>query len=738
MPGNHSIASVGFLDSAATLGTIRINGVDMGPHSRVGKVRWQFGEHPGTAQAIIPLAALDDIAPSIAGVASSPLQSIKHHMTATISAQQNPGGGGPSVDIFTGVVTDIDADIGDDCGLVTISDARFDLEGIQIIGSFWLNPIDNSITYRAGVKAHFNKNNSPNMAWSSSGGMASPVFCEEYYGVDNSITTSTGVSVPSASVGTANATAEYWTPATMLQYLHFATSTQGASLAAKFPFYKALPDYIVWSDDLGSAFAQQAVAQERKAAERVYHCHSLIAVISDICKMAGPYAPTIQFSSDGTSTLGIVRTRYNGQDLPNTASPSQSKGFSLERPTSGMAATTLTQGGCVTRGKIRESSRATYSVVAAVGGRAMIEARFVSDRTVQNPGAGGASMWWGWTTEYSNQARASLLADGQGNISGSETAAIANMLKKFPDLFAVWFINPQTNFQAGTSQDGYPIAAVGRPPLPHLLTSFIKNGSADRFARINSRRPIPVELSTDGGTTWTVAPENDGLIIEPNGHISLKALRDSNGGALLGLAGQATYKIVSTGGYGTGSYAITTFEPAMVRMNLAVPCDHRVTGAIKMSWDPTPDPGDSLPIANGEIDDGDRMDPSFSRLMAIDTGALYSLEERGGTMQSFPLPESLKDPTTNAAYPSTDSTAGKALYGDAQVIVNDTEQAANHALRRIEQAGRLDRGGNLISPHIILTEPAGAVNDLGGFKIGAQYEALELDFEKQTTERILV
>lgn len=731
MAATSRIASFGAMNTKAALATMSIAGFDLGPHSRVQKVRLESGEAPSMAQGIVPLKVLNDIAPSISAVAGSPLSKIFHGQPAEVLAQINPDAGtsDPLVSVFKGYISDINADIGKDCGIVLISDARWLIEGISLLGSFWAQP-DGSVQFREGVRAHFNKNKAPNMIWATQGGITAPVFCDEYFGINDTVETS-GSSIPFVTTGS-QSLAQKWTSSTMLQYFQFATSATATALVTPyFPFYKGMPDTIVFQDNLSSVFADGTEAPEREAPEKVIHCHSLMNAITEVCRGAGPYAPYI-LDSGTNAVIQIVRSQYNGMDQQNVISPSASKGISLAR--AGVNGVTLATGGCITKGFWNESSRSTYSIFAVTGARAMIEARFNSSSTEQNPVAANASMWWAWTVAYSNEAKQSLLDDAHGNISGSETAAILNMLKKYPDLFAVWFINPLTDFQAGTTQAGLPIAKNTRPPLPHLLTSYVKSGTADQFAKINSRRPIPVETSLDAGTTWVTIQENDGLIIEPNGHISLKAFRDSSNGALIG----KTYKIVSTGAYGSGGYAITTFEPLAVRMNLAVPCDQRITGSIKMSWDHTPDSADKLPLCNGQTNDGDRMDPSFSRLLAIDAGTLYGYEERGGTLKSYPLPASLKDPTTNAAYPASDSTAGQALYGAANVIMNDQRQADNHAFRSAQENGRLKRGGKLITPHIVLTaQPGQMVSDLGGFAMPSVHRAVELDFQMQTSVREL-
>lgn len=736
--------------SNAALATLTVFGRDMGPMSFVSRVYKQAGLAPSYALCYIPLAALYDKAPSIAGVTSSPTYGIKEGDLAAVQGQLNPqfGVGDPGTTLLVGSVTGIDPDIGDDEALITVEDDRWILDGISIIGSWWVDQ-DGNPQYREGVKAHFNNSNHPNAIWCEPLGV--PLFCPDFFGIDDNVHSTSGSMfiIPGESDASAKQ-ATYWTPRMKWAYGQFASSSAAAdrveAQSKKFPWYRAsctlAGTNIKFPTGLESAFdianpAGNTSAYDRKCVEKIYHCYKLLDYMHDICHEAGAFDINMEpFEATATTAPGnvisIVRSRYEGTDLSQTPSATSNQGMSLRRAIQGKE-TSDYQYGDITHGKIRECAKSLYGRVIVVGGHAFIEARFTSSPTDETGGTGGLA--WGFTPadvnpsfgnaalyflDYMNQMSTPTLAEG-----------IASTFQKYESIFCQYRINPSTPFTAGTSQQGFPEAKLFRPPLPHLLSSYIQSGAGDYFAQINSRRPIPVEYATnDAGTTWAVMPQPDGIELFADGTISFHSLRDSLLQSIIGTESKTVLWHIKLTGT-PGSYVLDTFQPTALRMTLAIPCDHRLTAVCGVSSAMV----DTMPLPGG-VDDSERINSALVRTLAIDTGALHTLEERGGTLGSYPIPQSAPWPGGVSPPAAGDgSAASAAVFGNASVMRDDTQLAINHAFRGLGQTARLDRGGTLESTDIDLMAVPGmaiaALENRGGstFPIKAMIHAVEHDFE---------
>ena len=750
MPATGEIQSGAATDNAAALSTATINGKDLGPHSRVKRFKTGHGMDAGVAHLYVPLAVLDDVAPSIAGVSSSPIASCKHNDLAVVRAQLNPAAGtaDPLLTLMNGVITGFDPTFGRnvDEALVTIEDYRHLLAGIQVIGSFVLD-YNNQINYTMN-KAHFNANNAPNCRYADMGSQKVPFFCEPWYGIKNTDVYITNDSngravkstIPDPSTQPLNE-ATWWTPRAMFTYLWYAAS-QGASVAGpKFPWYAkgcTIPGVVIWPAGLESAFDvdagsltnSNAVIGERKAPERVYHCHSLLAMMEDICKMEGRFAINLTHNEDGTSNLQVVPTKYDADDKFQTPSASFNKG------------TPLTRGigyGQISSAAMRETSKSFHSMAAAVGDHPRIEARFIS--TLDNS---TTSLNWSWSQADMDLAKAQILSALNGASPPSLSDAVASVFEQYPRLFCEWTVNPTQDFQQGTTQQGFPLAGIGRAPLPHLLTSFLQSGS-DVFALINSRRPIPVEYSDIADdSNWKAFPQPDGLEILGNGGLSFWHLRQSLiNSAILSGSQNHLFDIVVDPATTSPNIAFSKFAPKRIRLTVAVPCDHRLTQAVKLAADPSA----NVAVVAIPGDDSDRINPQFSRFYAADTGALHAYEERGGNLKSYPIAACLKQiggQYNSVTYPAADGSAGNStdFYGAATVLRDDSAGCLDHARRRIEQTGRLDRGGTFVTPHVVLTDWPGMFVDTlinadgTRFPVKSCLKSIDIDFDQQRTERV--
>lgn len=762
MPASGVITSGSGLYSNAALATLTVNGHDLGPMSFVSRVRKQTGLAPSYALCYVPLAALYDTAPSVAGVTSSPIYGIKEGDVAIITGQLNPqlGAGDAGTTLIVGSVTGIDPDIGDDEALITVEDDRWILEGKAIIGSWWVDK-DGNPQYREGVKAHFNKSNHPNAIWCKSLGV--PLFCPDFFGINDTLQTTGGSTFIIPGESDASTTqATYWTPRMKWAYGQFISSTAAAVLveaqSSKFPWYRAsctIDDpAIVWPTGLESVFdivnaTGQTSNYDRKCVEKIYHCYKLLDYMHDICREAGAFDINMEPIAAGQNpatdlagnTISIAHDRYEGADLSQTPSATSNQGMTLPRSVKGKASSDY-QYGDITGGKLRESAKSLFVRVIVVGGHAFIETRLTNSTTDETGGTGGLA--WGFTTtdvdKTNGKAAKYLLQYMNGAGTPTLQTAMKSMFDNYESILCCYRINPATAFAAGTTQANFPEAKLFRPPLPHLLSSYLQNGAGDYFAQINSRRPIPVEYTTDdAGTVWAVMPQPDGIEIYADGTISFQSLRDSLLANVSGTTSKTVlWDIALSGSY--PNYTLSKFQPMGLRMTLAIPCDHRLTAVCGTSSTLV----STMPLPGG-VDDSERINGQLVRTLAIDTGALHTLEERGGTLGSYPIPQSLKQADgSNPPAAGDGSAASKALFGDATVLRDDTQLAINHAIRGLAQTARLDRGGTLVSDDIDLMAVPGmaiaALSNRGGgeFPIKAMIHAVEHDFEPpQRTTRHL-
>ncbi len=379
-------------------------------------IRLSVGRQPSYALIHIPLVVLDDVAPSIAGIASGPVTGTRHWNPAIVSAQMNPSAGtsDPTTTILSGVVTEIDSTIEQDYATITIEDWRFMMEGVMILGSFWGQWNNTTAAYREGVKPHFNANNQPNAIFVSAvgaGGTSNyiPMFCTPNYGINDSIVNS--LNIPDPSTIPQNK-ATWWTPRMKMDYLIFA-ATQTNTVGTKFPFYKNAATQIHIPNGLSAMLDDTSqTTGNRKCTECVWHCHSWMAAFEDICHESGAFEPCIQSNDDGSGTLSIVRMHYEGAD-----------GTTLVRATSGKAQNVLTQGGNINAGNLRESSKRCFSLCASSGAHPFIEMRFHSD--VGNTNAAPLNRVFNGILDDAKKAfETSLNANGPNGPQPSMSAAL--------------------------------------------------------------------------------------------------------------------------------------------------------------------------------------------------------------------------------------------------------------------------------------------------------------------------
>lgn len=290
--------------------------------------------------------------------------------------------------------------------------------------------------------------------------------------------------------------------------------------------------------------------------------------------------------------------------------------------------------------------------------------------------------------------------------NGSDETAWAQACVMWPTVFCAYRIEANFNFLADTKWESMGQRLARRHPriLPHLLTGY--NTDA---ANPTNWRPldIPIEISADGGSTWTLATYMNGLQLSPDGqYFLIPALREYG----------STIK----------TWRGTLANPAAIVANdvlatLAVEADFRVTGYAPKGYDPT---GSAARIEN----DGDNQ----LSYLAIGNEGDYVEWLRHDSAQ--PLGSAVAA-TGVIPFPAK-MAANDELFSDRPGNVNEpTGRIITHAMNRQQDVKRVEAGGYLefsrfdpgLMPGAAITEITG-----GGIPFYGVVKAIEADAERQT------
>lgn len=662
MPATARVASASVLDSSAMLmrpkfaqasSTGGVSGVT-GLHWKCTKLVLQAGIAPSYGLCEIPLAALDDTAPSIAGVSSSPLEGIKIGTPVQIEGITS---GSQAVSLFQGYVSDLNARFGprEDTAIVEVLDARWLMEGVPVIGSFWKSASGtNGISYRQGWNAHFNAGGQPNCIYVS----GVPVFCEPNYGIGD------GESPADSNTGTARETkASFWTSRAVLEYLRFVTrsSTYGTYLQAKFPWLAYLADSLVtWPEEYHSAVSS---GESRKVREFEVKGENILQLMEHVLKGEGAYTivlgPDVSSSADEASSykaqLQVIRSRYYQGDK------------TIKRGV-GAAANVLTDVNTVNQGSLRFSGRNLFTKFAGAGALTFIEQRLTSAT-----GANTDPLKRAWSD--ADQDLAEEFYRTRRNAGDTPAEALEKMYKQYPNVFGAYRINDEYDFQSSTSESVFPRAQVGRPVLGELLSSYLENSSGTgNYDKLRFRRPVLFEYKQS--STWKLALAGDAMRRYADGTITLSAMQE---------AGQTHDAPSETGS--SPSISAVTINPRQLRVSLGIPCDHRLLAAYRLASDTS----SSVPVLRPSADDADRIHKNFTRLYYIES-ELYGKELRrgsGDSQGSYPTPE------------AASGTIASNKDGDNDgALRDDTTLLQAHVQKRADDVGRIERGGTLVIPHV--------------------------------------
>lgn len=685
MPANAAFQGIGNIDGI----TERLvpffdtaNGGLTFPYATCKELLLNKGSTPSLAVCSVPLLGVDEKAGQVAFT-----DNVKALKGSRCTVKRFTGNG-LSNDVFVGTIRDaIHSKENESEGLViqAVSDV-FLLQGIYIIGRYQIHDINKTsdggfpFTYLQGKRAIFNEGGLPNKIMSVD---SFPVFCEPEFGlVDGD---------QPEKLGDSRNKASYWTLGDMIQYLQtFYGTTDFQNMTSAWPWMKL--NYIDktkidWNENFGSNIDADSVAQfnqagaqgnaskgqGRKGRQIDLEGVNIADALDLILGAAGGWSWSMRLSANGKSEMFCLPTRYTGN------------GVTLSKASSGRAQDVLA-GAIVTGGVYSESiaNWASHSVVA--GDNAYIENRLDTfHTTVQFEKA--------WTTEAEVAARKYLKAfpAAQGL-----TEAWIN----YRDVYALYQINKNYDFQDGTLYETFPRAKLSRA-IAYALKSF-RGGTDGSVDYKVSQYPITFE-SSDDGIHWVTLDLNDGLEVYDNGTFRIPGLRDN-------YPNPETWKWTSTPFMDLDGDGQVDITERYIRATVAIPCDHRVTACASLNIAGINNVGAQTDIINTVINDSpdiDKIDPSFTRLHYIDAGNLYKMDLRKG---AFGVPQSAQGTQLD------DKVGGIDINGSLNFTVrSDAAQQLAHARKDLLDKGKLDKSGSYFRLDGYL---------LPEFSVGTQIEAL--------------
>ncbi len=630
----------------------------------------QSGMTPGSATVQISVSQdNDEKMPSLCCINSSAINNIKIGDLCAIYAIIH----NIEVHLFTGYVLDINQNLTKDTATISLQDHRHALSGVPIIGSF-IADVDGDVSYAHANPPFINWDNRPNCALGYVDGYQVPMFCQPDMGLLPGDLIYTGTS--STAFTPVLGKACYWSPKTFWQYLWWAyTTDSAANVGLELGIQDVYLDYVftqvadelVWDPGLEAILQgplnSTALNTERKCVSINFQGRNLLEVLQNICLMYGQYGLDIVPYGPTEGLLDIVNT------CPLIDSQGNTNGIDVLRFTDGRVQDENDPG--ISGGTYNLVGKDAYTRLLLSGETVFIETRVILIEDF------GDSDFDQWQSEFTNL--------------GNFDLEFVEANKAHPSVFCWYRINPEDTFndsldsdesiQKGTTEEGYPLAYVGRPPLQTLLSSFLAEYSGGQniplVSLMNSHFPIYFEVSYDYDpehpelATWLLCTNgSDDFTIEPNGRIRLNGLRN------ISTTGTGTFQLPGK----AGRYQFPLdIKSGTIRATFAIPLDHAVRAGYRLASDIN---ASTLPIQTNP--DADRIATSYSRA---------AFENLGG--------QNLYDYwIRNKSYP-TPNTRLTAPGGLSSIIRDDLPYLAKQAQIRAYQMLRIPKSGELIYPFIL-------------------------------------
>ena len=353
---SEAVGAYSGLDTLALNGVPSFENIGSGKYWQCKSIEHRAGLRPSEAVISIPLAGQDDDAPAVVGIGDSPLNGLAIGSRCKVDAD--------GMTEFCGSVVAVEGDIRADVAEITVLDDRWLLQGMPIVGSFWMDGDGSSIVYRQSMRAHCNQDGLPNCIWV--GGV--PVFCTPRFGLNVG-------EDPSSPAARSSTKACYWTPTSVgvhVQWLaqNAGTASSGDAWMPDLPASISWPDG--WIDD-----PDQSVPAPRKAREFILDGLNVLDAAQMALTALGPWALSLQYSGYG-STIVSVRTHFD----PDASS------MSMTRPL-GPADPAMADPLGVVGGALKIDGTNYYSVFVATGAPVQIERRASFLGSAIAPSGGG-------------------------------------------------------------------------------------------------------------------------------------------------------------------------------------------------------------------------------------------------------------------------------------------------------------------------------------------------------------
>lgn len=255
---------------------------------------------------------------------------------------------------------------------------------------------------------------------------------------------------------------------------------------------------------------------------------------------------------------------------------------------------------------------------------------------------------------------------------------------------------------------GYLAGGSGGTPF-NFDTNFLSGAPQNDPSNPDATPSNPTAESPSGGR-WFPADAGDGLSIDIDGTINFPGLRDARQTYFIDWDQDDPKEV--DGHLVAGDFKKIYLLPVDMRMTVAIPCDHRITKAVRLSVDPRSD----VPLVADVANDADRIATGVRRTYFVDAGNLHRKEIRNG---GWPIP---------ACIPGINNTTFR--NGN---LVDDSRLLENHVRKKAREFCRLDKAEVLSTPHILSSVHAGdMISQLqNGFPIHACVEGVHFFYTQE-------
>jgi hypothetical protein len=610
---------------------------------RCNLIKFKLGKDASTAMCYLPFSeGTYEVGPMVL-TSTSNTDKIKGGMLARVYSFDDSGS---NITVFNGTVTNIahQSDNKTDNVVVTLSDYKYLLEGIPVIGRFF-SCGDGSISYQSGIAPKFNENGQPNKCMSIFG---VPVFCETNLGrnpvVDGS---EVGFDVPDDEKYTKSS---YWTPGDEALYLRgafFLEQIWRDYARPYFNFYKVIDSTIIhWPESAFAALDYDEIYGNslRKAKELSLQGKNLKQALDEVVSQTGNCALDMSYDDDYVCTLGVQKTIFDG----TAAIP-------LLRSIGPVTASEFLYYPSFSKCTWQTDFKDTYTSIVAIGKPIVFERRFLVEPDWDYAAKERfCNTWLDYAlknatpkTCFDKALTVSKRVAGAYRVDPTKNLADPTIItddREDPESDDYWLLKD------------FPFAKMLREPKKQLVYSILEAAKLTSSLEAQTLSPmwiIPEYKKSadpkDVNHQWIPYPAGD-LSFQKNS-IILEKLRSEGKSFDV----ERFHKDATVENFDSCLYSI--------RMSIAYEIDHATWNQIilpnlkeSLYYNNSIPGGDgTMPIDVGlsrmtesqeTVDDMDLIDPQLSREKAI----ISDLYEESNILQSFPTPESVQGEEVNSIF----------------------------------------------------------------------------------------